>query len=675
MKLGRRLFSLFVIAACLTFIISLTFQAAYTVQAHANLMRSEPESGAVLDLAPQMVVLEFSEALDPDLSKAKLADSDLTVLVNGPGRIDPDDNRVLKLNLPVLGYGAYNVIWQARSAVDGHITNGVVTFSIGKTGSNVSLLPLPGAPDATNTRPPGIDTLLRWFSYLAAALLAGSTLFGWLVWDSAYQAWDGPDPLQNRYATNLLRRLALVGITGLAACSAGLSFVQAWEAINGAFQIPFTQALIALLNPQNGWIFWLRLALLGLLAYLLNLRRRKGDDAASSSWQTVVVSVAILLTFSLQSHAAAAENPIAVAMDWFHITAMSTWLGGLLPLFLLLRKTELPPKVLVPKFSRLALTCVAILAISGSYAALIQVQSFQALITTIFGKALAAKSILFAVLIGLGAVNLLLLSPRLEKVRDVASRHLRTSIRVEIGLGLLVLALVGLMTGVSPSYEAVQARQRAGFVGEYQENGTRMDLWIAPDRVGENEFAIDVQGKPPGISDYQPQVLLRLELLDVSLGLNQVEAVHSSGNRYTVRGSYLTIAGNWQVEVILRQSGVNDIRNNFLIQVQSNPYSTNLKNPIPATANSLAAGKSLYEQNCLPCHGPQGKGDGPAGLALHPPPADLSIHTAPGVHPDGQLFEWITNGYPGSAMPAFGKQLSEIERWELVSFIRTLVVK
>jgi mono/diheme cytochrome c family protein len=45
----------------------------------------------------------------------------------------------------------------------------------------------------------------------------------------------------------------------------------------------------------------------------------------------------------------------------------------------------------------------------------------------------------------------------------------------------------------------------------------------------------------------------------------------------------------------------------------------------------------------------------------------------PGVHSDAQLFEWITNGYPESPMPAFGQALAEAERWHLVNYIRTLV--
>jgi mono/diheme cytochrome c family protein len=45
------------------------------------------------------------------------------------------------------------------------------------------------------------------------------------------------------------------------------------------------------------------------------------------------------------------------------------------------------------------------------------------------------------------------------------------------------------------------------------------------------------------------------------------------------------------------------------------------------------------------------------------------------VHTDGQLFAWITNGFPGSAMPAFGQKLSDPQRWDLVNFIRTLATK
>ncbi len=248
---------------------------------------------------------------------------------------------------------------------------------------------------------------------------------------------------------------------------------------------------------------------------------------------------------------------------------------------------------------------------------------------------------------------------------------MRNSVRTELVIGSLVLAMVGLMTGVAPAFEAMQARQRLGYIGGYKDGQTRMELWIAPARVGVNEIAVDVHGMPAGLSEYRPQVLLRLQAMAVDLGITQVEAAPIGDSRYEVTGSYLSVAGTWQVEVILRYPRIEDIRHVFTVEVQPNPIASGLTNPIPSTEGSRGSGKALYDRDCLPCHGPHGKGDGPAGRLLRPPPADLTIHTAPGVHPDGQLFEWITNGYPGSVMPAFAERFTDVQRWDLVNYIRT----
>ena len=55
--------------------------------------------------------------------------------------------------------------------------------------------------------------------------------------------------------------------------------------------------------------------------------------------------------------------------------------------------------------------------------------------------------------------------------------------------------------------------------------------------------------------------------------------------------------------------------------------------------------------------------------------ASMTTHAIPGIHTDAQLFEWITNGFPGSRMPAFKNTLSDTDRWNLVNFIRTLAPK
>jgi mono/diheme cytochrome c family protein len=99
---------------------------------------------------------------------------------------------------------------------------------------------------------------------------------------------------------------------------------------------------------------------------------------------------------------------------------------------------------------------------------------------------------------------------------------------------------------------------------------------------------------------------------------------------------------------------------------------TPLPTLVQPNAASISAGQSLYVRQCVACHGIGGKGDGPIGMTLNPRPADLTVHTVPGVHTDEELYGWITNGYPGSAMPAFSQSLSDTDRWNLVNYIRTL---
>jgi copper transport protein len=96
----------------------------------------------------------------------------------------------------------------------------------------------------------------------------------------------------------------------------------------------------------------------------------------------------------------------------------------------------------------------------------------------------------------------------------------------------------------------------------------------------------------------------------------------------------------------------------------------NIRDPVPPDERSLAIGRDVYTTNCETCHGETGRGDGPTGLRLVPRPADLRLHTAPGVHTDGELFYWVSYGFPNSTMPAWKDLLTEEQRWSAINYAR-----
>ena len=94
------------------------------------------------------------------------------------------------------------------------------------------------------------------------------------------------------------------------------------------------------------------------------------------------------------------------------------------------------------------------------------------------------------------------------------------------------------------------------------------------------------------------------------------------------------------------------------------------QDPTPNTSETRLAGKILYQARCVVCHGPAGRGDGPAAFTLLPHPVNLQIHVP--LHAPGEIEYWISEGVPGTGMPPWKTQLSDTERWQLVRYLQAL---
>ena len=107
----------------------------------------------------------------------------------------------------------------------------------------------------------------------------------------------------------------------------------------------------------------------------------------------------------------------------------------------------------------------------------------------------------------------------------------------------------------------------------------------------------------------------------------------------------------------------------FGVHTHAKPTNATLGNPVKSTVESIDRGKMLFQQNCIVCHGIDGRGDGPESASLSPAPTDFRLHMP--LHTDPQFYAFIANGYPGSAMPQFAKAFSETDIWNLINYLRS----
>lgn len=94
-----------------------------------------------------------------------------------------------------------------------------------------------------------------------------------------------------------------------------------------------------------------------------------------------------------------------------------------------------------------------------------------------------------------------------------------------------------------------------------------------------------------------------------------------------------------------------------------------LQNPYgSADVDAIRRGRETYERLCLDCHGERGDGEGVAGQAWDPPPADFT-HPEVQEQSDGALYWKISEGNP-PAMLQYKQMLSEEEIWQVVTYLR-----
>jgi len=528
------------------------------VRAHANLADSDPAPNARLETAPATIRLTFTEPLEANYSRITLRAIDGSTVETPPSTLDPADAHIMNLAPGALPDGIYTVVWRVLSAADGHPTSGNYAFSVGM--ASVS-----GAAESSiNETIEPSNAMIRALHTLAFALPVGTVAFIVFVWS----------PVRPHADKRRLRALTWIGWIALGVSLIGVLVMQATIAAGAAVDLTQISAFIGGTTFGRLWLIRVCLWIAFGAAVTIASTLRGGWSAA------LLIGASMAVAHSAFSHAAAFDG-VAIAANTLHVLGAAVWIGGLsaFALALTLREGRATAGKLVARFSKLARLAVIALVISGLYATWLHVGTLDALTTTVYGRTLLLKLILFAPLLGIAALNLLITGRALRAGKSIWVGRLRGLIVAEIALACGVLAAAGILTSGAPARGVIDARIAAAqaaivpdpYFSMIETGDVMIHLEILPGVVGENEFIVTpmtLDGMP--ILD-ATRVRLRFDNLDTPIGRSEARAEHIGDGVYRVTGANLSLAGMWRIRLTLARPGSYDTVVDFEAQIASQP--------------------------------------------------------------------------------------------------------
>jgi len=288
----------------------------------------------------------------------------------------------------------------------------------------------------------------RTLHFAASATIAGALMFRAFVAGRA-----APIDRQIRDIARIGFAIAVVsGLVWLWLQAVSMSGLGFGEAITSG-------ALFTVIDEtQFGLVSEIRLMIAIALAVCLAF-----DRIALLRRLALVAAVCLVASIAWTGHAGSTPFKLGylhLASDALHLTAASVWVGGLVPLALLLaawRRQDGTSMGLdaVRRFSTLGIASVAALILSGGINAWILVGSFRGLIVTDYGQLLMLKLAVFAAMLAFAAFNRLSLTPRLASLSKDALRGLSRNTWMEIALGFSIFVLVGVLGTLHPAAHLV----------------------------------------------------------------------------------------------------------------------------------------------------------------------------------------------------------------------------
>ncbi len=177
-------------------------------------------------------------------------------------------------------------------------------------------------------------------------------------------------------------------------------------------------------------------------------------DGGVRQWAALGLAAAALVLQAGHGHAAAMQPrpSLLLAAGVVHLFGAAAWLGGLLPLLLVVREVPAKAGALAARwFAPLGRLCVVALTASSLLQGWVLVGSIPGLVGTAYGWMALVKLGLFAALFGFALANRYRFAPALLREGPSAKRVLVCSIAVQSGFGLAIAAAAAVLSSLPPA--------------------------------------------------------------------------------------------------------------------------------------------------------------------------------------------------------------------------------
>lgn len=516
-------------------VLGLLLTTAGPASAHAALVAADPPDRARLDESPAVVHLTFSEQVSASLGGIRVLDRDGERVDRGAVRATGAE---VSVDLaPDLADGTYVITYRVVSA-DGHPVRGSSVFAVGEDGVDEAVAREVGSGGSDRSWEV-LGAIGRGLAYAGALLAAGGALFLVVAHRGGAER------------AGLRRVVLLAAVVGAAGSLVALPVQAALGTGKGAGALFESGVLSAVLGDGVG--LGLGLCLLGLAATAAALDRQRAVAAGGA--------VLAAASFAATGHTRIGDvATVATIADAAHLVVVAAWGGGLTLLWLTLqwrRRADPVPNLadtvaIVVRFSTLATVTVVAAGVTGSVLAWDQVRSVSAVTGTGYGRLLLAKVAVVAVIAALGGYNHLRLLPALQQGKARAAlERLRSTVRIEVGLLVVVLALTAVLVVVTPGRTEAQRGPVERIIELSGEVGT-VQLVVAPAEAGTNQihlYTFDPEGRPADLAD---DITLELELPAAQIGPIVRAATRAGPAHAQLNGDDLAVAGSWQITVRLR---------------------------------------------------------------------------------------------------------------------------